>query len=554
MPSRRHSRVGRRTAHSEAPGTAKPATAVPPSCACGDAGAACVLEALGVSSCKNEPTDASESLWAGTHCLLLRRAAMRGIWIISRTVSQSIACTGGDSYHATAVNDGLRFAALSRPVVGSATPSVYWVNLSSSALNLSPQRYELSIALVETQRRSDKPGAAADVFDLSEWLRSSQCVWRHVTKAASIDVAETRRARPTEPLCRGPLPPDGAAAGYLRLADPLSCDGGAACDGDAAVALLNTSSDARYHRRMAKGYQHVLKPLGCRLRLYEEADVARCLAGRKVLNMGSDVAVDLQRGFARLNSSTRAWSRRKPGSMAEQRKRFSERLPSAADFAYQFERTGGFNGRGPDVLPGLSYFGAASVGTQYLQHPPHYGLANMLEPEGVSQARGRVGFRTAKEYQRWMCHHDLVILESGLADFGLPFSEFHSWAKNSVRPKCTGASSADCEAALAPALLGEDWRRLPMRAYTRRLEALLSMWRQCRRAKPAFRAIFKLAPAPRSRQRPNDCELAQWCAPWFGTHEGCRSPTALKLRAHAACVHAPPHARPLSFQSLSFRP
>ena len=128
------------------------------------------------------------------------------------------------------------------------------------------------------------------------------------------------------------------------------------------------------------------------MRLFDEAAAVRCLHGKRLLNMGSDIAVDLQRGLARLNSTTQAWTRRRPGSSAEQRQKFHLRQPTPADFAYQFERTGGFNGRGPDVMAGQVVLGHASLQTQFLQHPPHYGLANMLEPEGVN-AGGRIGFR-----------------------------------------------------------------------------------------------------------------------------------------------------------------
>ena len=276
--------------------------------------------------------------------------------------------------------------------------------------------------------------------------------------------------------------------------------------------LLNTSHTQRFRQRRRKGFQHVLKPLGCRPHLYTEAEVAACLRGQTILNMGSDVAVDLQRGFGRLNSTTRRWNFQ--GATAEEsRLPFRKRRPTYMDFMYQFERTGGFNGRGPDVMAGQAFFGDGSVGTQFLQHPPHYGLANLLMPQEVqANASGRQGFRRAEDYERYMCRHDVVVLESGLADFGLSFGHppHVTWATNLVRPACSGATEAACEAALAPALRGEDWRRFPMDAYLARLRQLLGMWTRCRKRRPAFRGIFKLAPAPRARQRPADCRLAQW--------------------------------------------
>ena len=49
-----------------------------------------------------------------------------------------------------------------------------------------------------------------------------------------------------------------------------------------------------------------------------------------------------------------------------------------------------------------------------------------------------------------------------------------------------------------------------MRAYRQRLAKVLDMWRRCRAAKPHFRGIFHLSPAPRARQSPSDCKVAQW--------------------------------------------
>ena len=284
------------------------------------------------------------------------------------------------------------------------------------------------------------------------------------------------------------------------------------------------------------------------LRLLSESDVVSCLNGRQLLNVGSDVAVDIQRGFGRLNQTTQAWTHRRPGSSREQRLRFSQRLPTVADFNYQFERTGGFNGRGPDIMAGKAIFGRGSVGTQFLQHPPHYGLANMLEPSGVHSA-GRVGFRSPEQYAKFMCAHDIVVLESGLADVGLPFTEHVTWAVNRVLPKCAGRSAGECEAALSGALQGETWRRMPLLSYRRRLATLLDIWSTCRRRKPSFRAILKLSPAPRARQRPADCSLAQWGFSVYAHHLQLVNRVARELVERAGfevfdgfglTLHAPP--------------
>lgn len=449
------------------------------------------------------PTDAAASNWAGLHCL--QTGKQRGIFVISRAANGQHVCTNGDAFHAWVISERLRFASLSQP---TSTPHVHWIDLGASAIVREPQAVELSLALVETLRRD--LGTPEAAFDLGPWLRTSVCSWRSVTRNSPVNIppAAHGAAASDEPAC-GTLPRDGVGMGYVSLREPSTCDGGSLCIGNAFSRLLNTSTDQRYHQRAKKGFSHVLKPLGCRMRLFEEADVTRCLAGKRVINMGSDIAVDIQRGFGRLNASLYAWTRRRPGTAAEQRKKFSERLPSQSDFVYQFERTGGFNGRGPDVMAGLSRFGAGSLGTQFLQHPPHYGLATVIEPESMP-SKGRVGFRSAAEYERFMCRHDMVIFESGLADVAMAFNAENTFAASKVRAACAGATPAACEAALSTALQGEDWRRKPLETYRRRLRALVGMWQRCKARRPSFRAVFKLAPAPRARMRPAECGVAQW--------------------------------------------
>ena len=315
-------RRGRRRSLSDDMATARKAKKNAPvdvsTCACGPLGGACVLAAVNGTRnpCVAVQTEASASLWGGLHCM--RSREHRGLFVIARAADGRTVCTGGDSFHITVANERGRFASLSEPT-GSA-PSVYWVDLSASALLSDAQSYEVSIALTETQRRERWPGAVDDApRDLAEWLRRSVCVWRHVTRGSAIDVPAPDAARAPahrEPLCRA-LPRDGAAMGYVRpQREPSTCDGGALCDGNALAALLNTSNEQRYQQRARKGFGHVLKPLGCRLKLFEEADVVACLRGRQLLNVGSDVAVDVQRGFARLNASLRGWTRRRPGSAA----------------------------------------------------------------------------------------------------------------------------------------------------------------------------------------------------------------------------------------------
>ena len=64
-----------------------------------------------------------------------------------------------------------------------------------------------------------------------------------------------------------------------------------------------------------------------------------------------------------------AWTRTRPGSTEEQRKKFKDRRPTVADWSYQYERSGGFNGRGPDLMVGQSRFGAGSVETMFIAEP-----------------------------------------------------------------------------------------------------------------------------------------------------------------------------------------
>lgn len=422
-------------------------------------------------------------------------------------------------FHAFIVHRKLRFASLSQP---TAVAAVYWMNASQLALlpptpsgGTSP--IEVTISLTETSHRAilrDQTPTPLETFELIDWMRGRICSWEPVTKAYQLVVSV--RPPPSarlEPWC-GALPASPSSLAYVALDHPESCNQGAACDGDALRHILNTSNEQRHAQRIqSKRFAHMLKPIGCRLRLFDEPDVTRCLAGRRLLNMGSDVAVDIQRGFGRLNVTLRAWTRRHPSELPREEAKlpFRRRRATNADWAYQFERTGGFNGRGPDVMAGLARFGRGSVGTQFLQHPPHYGLANMLDPAGVrANASGRVGFDDAIKYERYMCGHEIVVLESGLADFALAFNDRVTFSKNRVLPACAGRPLVECELALRPAIKGEDWRRSPMRSYLARLSQILEMWRRCRSAKPSFRAIFKLSPAPRARQRHADCEFAQW--------------------------------------------
>lgn len=291
-------------------------------------------------------------------------------------------------------------------------------------------------------------------------------------------------------------------------ADAHSC--GDLCEGDANLRLLNTSNKRRFVLRTSKGFHHVLKPLGCRIRLRGEAEVMKCLAGRSVLIMGSAAAADVKVGFARLNESLVAWTRRRPTfALGTSQKK----VPQASDFHFLFERAMPIaprnirNSMTKELWPHRKpSFGRASIETMFIHHPAMYGLANVVEPQSVGtvvrDAEGkaherRIGLNHFEEYERFMCKHDIVLFESGVHDFGLPFrGVFKGYLANDL---CASSSDAECRTVLAPEIQNETWRLSPFASYQARLQVLMASWRRCRATKPHFRPFFKLAPAPRSR-------------------------------------------------------
>jgi hypothetical protein len=142
-------------------------------CSCGDErGAECFVTSSKPSGsvCVHEQTSASASVWGGLHCLLVSNAAQRGVFVASRSSSGQRICTGGDHYHAWLTSDRLQLAALSKPL----SSSVYWLNLSASALLPEAHRFELDIALVETVRRVPGSLPSGNWDDLASWLRRSE--------------------------------------------------------------------------------------------------------------------------------------------------------------------------------------------------------------------------------------------------------------------------------------------------------------------------------------------------------------------------------------------
>ena len=513
------------------------------SCACGPtaAAAACFAKLHPIAGCRHEATDPTTVQVLGLHCGDSTLPAERGFVLASLTTGGSAACTGGDSYHAWAQasmiaaeppavrdlmpSDAAHFASLSTPMAAK-YPHLYWVSLAATAAVPGRRSYDLTISLVETQQRelqlAEGRGPLVwstqlDESPLDDFLRDRRCVWQRVPVPVVVRVeASGTEPSGSEPQCHEVTGLSPMA--YVSLGAE-GCGGGL-CLGDARARILNTSNTQRLALRTSKGFAHVLKPAGCRYRWYDETALTSCLAGRAVLNMGSSLATDVSKGLARINDTLRAWTHRRPDEAGAARLANGQRLPQVADFHYQFERTGGFWHN--DVMVGSSVFGRSRVTTMLLDHPSHYGLINVLEPLTVQQQEARVGFPSAARYEALMCSHDVLLFESGVHDFGLPFTEsgvtpFRSRLGNA----CAGRPIAECRAALWPALKNQSWRLRPLRAYRERLGQLLAMWARCREAKPVFRAFFKLAPAPRARgalaagsgprtKAVDDCLLAQY--------------------------------------------
>ena len=78
---------------------------------------------------------------------------------------------------------------------------------------------------------------------------------------------------------------------------------------------------------------------------------------------GSPIAVNLHRGFGLLNSTIQSWTHRRPSHA----RCHSDSAYLTRGLRYQFERTGNFNGRGPDVPVGVA---TAGFGRDSLPAPP----------------------------------------------------------------------------------------------------------------------------------------------------------------------------------------
>ena len=245
--------------------------------------------------------------------------------MVSRAASGEAVCTGGDSYRAMVASGSLmHFVALSQPVADA--PGVYWMNTSVSARLPGQHTFTVSLTLVETVRRGLQPAAKEA---LGDWLRVRQCLWQPVPlSTVSVQVSSPPPTRPL-PRCRAVPPASELAYVAVDAGGADSCAGW--CTGDATARVLNTSNERRYAARQRQGFRHVLTASGCTLHWHGEAEVAACLGGRTLLHAGSAAAVDLQRGWAQLNTSLAAWTRVRPGPQH----------PNVADFWRAYLKEGG---------------------------------------------------------------------------------------------------------------------------------------------------------------------------------------------------------------------
>ena len=477
-------------------------------------------------SCAHRESSASRATVLGLECTSSKDESMRGFFVVSRDATGKLVCTGGDSYHLW-VNEkqgDMQFAALSQTILPDEYPAVYWLNTSAARM-AGTHEYELVLSLVETPLRAlqlaERHTAGVGLSrrgesSLLDWLRVQRCAWQRVPLPGHQQVI-TITHDDRLPDIRSPCAsiPRASSFAYRRLKRCLP--GTTRCwDNQTRRRILDTSNEARGQKRRAQGFEHVLQSSSCRLRWFGEAALTRCLGGRSLLNVGSD-AVDLQRGFARLNKSLVSWTRTRPGTTH----------PNVADFHRAFEKPWHqcFLQRGAcDVR-----FGASTVRTLLKR-----GLVDLL-PEGTAslprsaiskfpptaaprlahRASNRRTSKSRQEVLSLMCAHDIVVFESGIEDFALPLTPVSPLRdKSLLMPACSGRPAAECAPMLAAALGNETWRQMPLGAYRNRLHAMLEVWKGCKRSKPHWRGIFKLALAPRARAlratpQAADCERAQ---------------------------------------------
>tara|TARA_B110001452_G_scaffold90019_1_gene73926 strand:+ start:236 stop:2053 length:1818 start_codon:yes stop_codon:yes gene_type:complete len=483
-------------------------------CQCPDAGASqralhvaarCLLrQRLGSSAgsrdCAHAATAPSAVLALGLHCV----TEGAGFFLMARASDGRPVCTGGDVFRVWVVEAtkqglaGSRHSTFANELTAAeARPNIYWVNTSAGIVMPGWRSYHLSASLLDSQHRAlQKAENAAPLRWVSspvrEWLRYRRCVASAVPlgpngKKAVLIEANGPSLAIDEPSCGG-VPPGRATAlvGLVGNASVgVACPAGF-CSGDGHARLLDTyQKDMNDVKR--EDFQHVLKPQGCRLRLLNEAAVARCLRGRAVLNIGGSKANELQKGFERLSS------RRKES------------------WWWDFKRTQVSNNM--QLTTGHSCFDdpasnrTAIVTTVYIHHPFRHGLSNVLRPD----PNKRDGLSSAAQYFELMCAHELVVFESGVHDFALPDRR----AYRTLIGQCNQAKPCTDEE-LLPLMLNQSWRLDPLASYRTHLTELTAMWRRCadRRSESGlarFRPIFKLVFAPNPGiEMVSSCSAAEW--------------------------------------------
>lgn len=485
---------------------------------------ACLLHPFDRSQCVHEESAASAALLVGLHCMEAAAPASRGFFVVSRTAAGAVVCTGGDSYHATLETDHgqLHLMALSQPV-GSAAPSGYWINASATGLLAGPHSYRVALSLAETVRRGQQLAERRSGLDMSmrDWIRDRVCSWEAVPLPKSRLQVVSAQPPPSRALHRCSAVPPAHELAYASVATSGEDACGGWCTGDATARIFNTSNERRFASRLRQGFHHVpVTSAGCRFHWHDETELSRCLAGRKMLLVGSAAAIDLQRGFAQINSSLAAWTRVRPGPQH----------PNVADFWRAFLKEGGsycYRRRQCFVR-----FGTAEVSMRY--PTIRGGLGGVLRD--TNSDGGTAAAPSARQLQQRMCAADLVVFEAGTADLRLPpiaNATAHvdgrrrrlrrvasrrqvAPAEAALIAACEGRPARECDEALGDGGGGSDWRVGPLVPHQRRLARLLQMWGECRKQRgPGWRAIYKLAYAPPPRARPAAAASAPRDCSWL---------------------------------------
>ena len=443
--------------------------------------ASCLLRDAGVAltPCAHEKTVGRAVRVLGLQCMQSTlHHNVRGFFLLSQAATSIPVCTGGDVFRFSVVERAQRsrFGAYAAPVNDEVFPALYWANASGGMLQ-GNHTYNVAVALLESQHRSlqfsERRGPLQwnvhNSSPIRDWFRYRVCVGDAIKLPAGGNfVHNTLRSRARaiedEPRCRAIDP--GVSSMYVALDKP-SWECGPYCTGNATHMVFNTFRGPKDPNRQLLGFHHVLKPEGCKLHWFDETETTKCMAGRRVLNMGGSVAMSLQRGFERIRANTtfkRMWW-------------------------FDYGRTGISNNH--DVATGTTRFNRSVIQTMFIHHPFRHGLSNVLAP-----SRQTVGFRSANGYYAFMCRHELVFFESGVHDLASPDRRAHT----SMIEKCSHALPCTDED-LMPNLQNLTWRLDQLPSYRRHLHRLMDMWDKCKayrksRGKPSFRPIFKLSYCP----------------------------------------------------------